>query len=265
MQAAATAAPPARVETAPATDASPNAPSQDVSSSVHDASVSVNAAIPHPVAPVNGSRPPAGSVNNSRPPAGSANASRPPSASANVSRPHVAPVNESDSRAPTVNDNVAAAPAAALPAAPLPAAPLPVAPPVFAVGDNCLAMFAPGKWYLAHISTVNRNGTYTVYYPGDSSTQTVNAARVRAPTNNFAPRRGQMINRVFFWEGADDLPSGHWRVRRLGPASKNEFVCVRLSGEGKNMENFDIGYVIGQVLSYEQTLREKGPAFSPKF
>ena len=102
---------------------------------------------------------------------------------------------------------------------------------------------------------------YTVYYPGDSKVQTLGRNNIREDTTGAA-RRGDMIGRDFYFDGAPDLPCGYWRVRRM---ILNEYVCVRMTGEGKNMENFDIGYVMERVKLHEQHVREMGPLYNNPF
>ena len=58
---------------------------------------------------------------------------------------------------------------------------------------------------------------------------------------------------------ADDLPCVRWKVRRI---QDNEFVCCRLSGgtaNSKNIEDFDISYVMGEVRAEEDYVRERDP------
>ena len=71
-----------------------------------------------------------------------------------------------------------------------------------------------------------------------------------SPDKWKAKRRGDFVGAEFYSEGEPADPSkglpalkaGRWKVRRV---VDNEFVCVRLSGEGINMENFDISCVMG--------------------
>ena len=66
-----------------------------------------------------------------------------------------------------------------------------------------------------------------------------------------------MLNRTFYCDGDDDLAPGTWKVRRM---VANQYVCTRLTGGSgpmvKNMEHFDVGYVIREVVISEQRSRE---------
>ena len=67
-----------------------------------------------------------------------------------------------------------------------------------------------------------------------------------------------MIGKDFFFDGADDLPEGMWRVRQV-LGDKNLYRCTRLSGAGnQNVENFDIGYVIKQYMQGLEDRRVSG-------
>ena len=75
-----------------------------------------------------------------------------------------------------------------------------------------------------------------------------------------------MIGLTFYDAGGVDpkgvyFPPGRWKVRRM---VDNEYVCCRLSGQGKNMANFDIGHVIRQVQNRAQEIRELGPTARAK-
>ena len=73
---------------------------------------------------------------------------------------------------------------------------------------------------------------------------------------NPPPKRSEMIGKTFFCED-EDLPAGRWKVRAI--VRKNEFRCVRLTGQGlKNVENFDIGWVINEYISEQSVNRERG-------
>jgi len=67
-----------------------------------------------------------------------------------------------------------------------------------------------------------------------------------------------MVNKDFFFDGADDLAEGMWRVRQVID-DKNLYRCTRLTGAGRqNVENFDIGYVIKQYMQRVDERRESG-------
>ena len=72
------------------------------------------------------------------------------------------------------------------------------------------------------------------------------------------PRRGDLLG-TFTYEGDKDIPAGTvWKVRRvLNP--ENEYVCVKLQGEGTiNIDNFDIGFVMQTIRSEEEHQRQFG-------
>ena len=53
--------------------------------------------------------------------------------------------------------------------------------------------------------------------------------------------------------GDDDLPPGMFKVRRI---DGNTYVCTRLTGDGPvNIDNFDIGYVMGRVREAQEAIR----------
>ena len=67
-----------------------------------------------------------------------------------------------------------------------------------------------------------------------------------------------MLGEDFFFDGADDLAPGMWRVRQV-INDKNLYKCTRLTGAGpQNVENFDIGYVIKQYMKRVDERREAG-------
>ena len=131
--------------------------------------------------------------------------------------------------------------------------------PIFAVGSNVLARWKRKQWFLAHVFD-NRNGRYSVYFPGDSKTKKdlpPNHVREAEPSDTVYTR-GEILNKTFFCDGDDDLVPGEWKVRRL-INDKNVFVCTRLTGgnrSSKNCEEFDIGYVIDEIVRQEQKDRE---------
>ena len=86
-----------------------------------------------------------------------------------------------------------------------------------------------------------------MYYPGDGKTKNVGHNQVRVEQGVRSPKRGDMLNKQFFCDGDGiDFPPGRWLVRRI---QGNTYVCSRLTGTGKNLEEFDIGYVMSQVRS----------------
>jgi len=71
------------------------------------------------------------------------------------------------------------------------------------------------------------------------------------------PKRRDMLGKVWYFDGAPDLPAGRWKVRRM---EGDTYVCTRMTGGGLcNLEKFDIGYVIHQVTLERDRLCEMGP------
>ena len=155
-------------------------------------------------------------------------------------------------------------------------APPPVAPPAagpvtppqpqprrFAIGDPVLAKWARRQWYLAHVFDIKNDGRYCVYFM-DGKTKTVSPDCVR-PADDDAVSRDYYLNKEFFQDGMADLLPGTWKVRRIFH-KKNIFLCVRMSGgEGhsdrvvKNLEAFDIAYVMRCIRDGEEFVRGHGP------
>ena len=110
---------------------------------------------------------------------------------------------------------------------------------------------------------------YHVYYVGNGEVGIVSSKDL-SPDKWKVKRRGDFVGAEFYFEGESADPSkglpalkaGRWKVRRV---VDNEFVCVRLSGEGTNMENFDISYVMGEVRAEEEYVRERGPFCKGRF
>ena len=78
-----------------------------------------------------------------------------------------------------------------------------------------------------------------------------------------------MIGKEFFCDGGDDddgdgdaLLPGRWKVREI---VGNEYRCDRMSGDGKQVENFDIGYVHRAHQEAWQHLREQGPKWFARY
>ena len=136
-----------------------------------------------------------------------------------------------------------------------PAPPAPVEQ-VYRVGDNVTCKWAPRQWFLAHVTGFN-NGLYSVYFLCSKTKVGVPACDIR-PSDTRYPRRIEMIGKDFWFDGADDLPEGTWRVRLLR-SDANLYRCTRLTGQGrKNCEEFDIGYVIKQYMAGLDKRREEG-------
>ena len=97
-----------------------------------------------------------------------------------------------------------------------------------------------------------------MYFPSDGAVKVLPVGHVRAPDSvGQLYRRADMLDKTFYCDGCEDLAPGQWKVRRM---VGNEYVCSRLTGGSgpmvKNMENFDIGYVMSEVVNAEQRVRE---------
>ena len=163
--------------------------------------------------------------------------------------------------APTPADPTNAAPPT--PTAPTNAAPTPTAPTTpplprrtYKIGENVCAKWKKGQWFLAHVTGYDRfNAEYSVYFVECGNTKVNLSAADLRETDSRYPTRGEMLDRDFFFDGAEDLPEGMWRVRRL-LAVENMFECTRLTGTGlQNIEKFDIGYVIKQYMTGVDDMR----------
>ena len=130
----------------------------------------------------------------------------------------------------------------------------------FSVGDNVIAMWKRRNWFLTHVTSCHDDGQYNVYFPGDGTTKDgLKPDEVRpVDVSSSVYSRGDMLNRTFYFDGDTDLEPGQWKVRRMNH-EKNVYICTRLTGgtpTSQNCEEFDIGYVISQVVSQEQKERE---------
>ena len=151
---------------------------------------------------------------------------------------------------------------AARPQAPPATAARPQAPPVpqFAVGDNVLVTMGRHT-FLAQVFKVVGNN-YHVYFVGNGEKAVVNPGALR-PEVKPSRTRQDYLNSEFYFDGADDLQKGRFKVRRID-GDKNEYVCVRLSGgtsNSINVDNFDIAYVMSEVRAEEEYVRERGPGW----
>ena len=128
-------------------------------------------------------------------------------------------------------------------------------PPLYGAGDNVLAVFK-GRWYLAHVSKLIGNGLISVYFPADALTKNARPHEVQPYQGVQQPKRADMLNKTFNFEGDDELPPGVWKVRQLQNES-NEYVCTKIQGSGRvNVDRFDIGYVMHRVREEEERIRQ---------
>ena len=137
-------------------------------------------------------------------------------------------------------------------------APPPVTPPElhsFSAGDNALYKNDKETRLVQVVATRGEN-KYEIYLVDDGSSQTVHASKLK-PERYPTPLRHEYLNLEWYFDGADDLESGRWKVRRI---VGNEFVCTRLTGGtacSQNRENFDIGYVMNQIHTQHEFHRNR--------
>ena len=109
---------------------------------------------------------------------------------------------------------------------------------------------------MGHV-TAYQEDLYTVYFVEDGRTKKKLLPSQLHESNSYYPTRGAMIHKEWFFEGDDEVPAGMWKVRKLD-TSENTYRCTRLTGEGKNVDDFDVGYVITQYWQQETRRREQG-------
>ena len=138
---------------------------------------------------------------------------------------------------------------------------VPVTPPqpprqIYDEGENVTCRWKAGKWFLGQVTGFD-NGLYTVYFLSGEVKRNVSPNHIRLSDSRY-PRRHEMIDKDFFFDGAHDLAEGMWRVRQV-LSDKNLYRCTRLTGAGpQNVENFDIGYVIKEYMKRMDERRELG-------
>jgi hypothetical protein len=126
----------------------------------------------------------------------------------------------------------------------------------FQVGANVNAEWRRGKWFLGQVTGFD-NGRYTVYFLFGKVKPNLLPSQVRDSDSRY-PRRSEMVRKDFFFDGAPDLPEGTWRVRQV-LGKENMYKCTRITGgDPKDIEKFDIGYVIKQYMQEADQLRESG-------
>ena len=126
----------------------------------------------------------------------------------------------------------------------------------FQVGQSVTAQFDNKGWYLAHVCGFDK-GLYTVYFVECGTVKDkLDPAKLRADTSVY-PTRADMINKEWFFDGDDEVGPGKWKVRRI-LHEENTFQCTRLTGEGSNLEKFDVGHVITQYVDQEKHRRNMG-------
>ena len=124
----------------------------------------------------------------------------------------------------------------------------------FQIGDNVNAMWKKKQWYHGHV-TGFKNNRYDIYFPCDGTCKSnVRPEHVRAKCTSVSLHtRRDMLDKVFYYDEDNDLNPGQWKVRRI---VGNEFVCTRLTGDGCNQENFDIGYVMRMIQADNERVRQ---------
>ena len=127
----------------------------------------------------------------------------------------------------------------------------------FQVGDNVIAEWRRGQWFLGHV-TGFANARYTVYFLDGSVKPDLSPSKVRISDSRY-PRRAEMLTKVFFFDGAEDLAKGSFEVCQILEET-NRYKCTRVTGVGdkKEEEEFDIGYVIKQFMKGKDELRTAG-------
>ena len=144
---------------------------------------------------------------------------------------------------------------------PAPAAPSPQL--AYNLGDNVLAMFGPRQYALAHV--IARTGVkHDVYFVDDAIVKKgLSPEQLRpCPPSYAAPKRRDMLGKVFEYEGDEDIPAGtKWKVRQV--VGGTMYRCVKVTGGGElNVDNFDIGFVMRALRKEYENRRELGPRFS---
>ena len=130
------------------------------------------------------------------------------------------------------------------PPPPTPPSTPPPTPYLPTVGRNALVRYRRNEWYLAHITSRNEDGRYDVYFPEDFKVKkSVPASNIRPVDSSCTePTRGELLGKVFFYPGDDEIPAGKWTVRRL---QGNEYTCTCCDPKATlNIDNFEVGYVI---------------------
>ena len=124
------------------------------------------------------------------------------------------------------------------------------------LNDNVLAPFN-NNYYLAHVTHVHEDGTYTVYFPEDGDVENrIPGSRLR-PSDGRSMRREAMIGKDWYFSGDKDVAKGQWEVKKI---NGNVYACSRLTGRGPVVsEEFDIGFVIGCYRDGVERKRERGP------
>ena len=166
------------------------------------------------------------------------------------------------STAITPDDVVSTAPATAAPAVAAVAVPPPPVPhrQRYNIGDNVNAKWKPRQFFLAHVTDFRR-GLYTVYFVEDGQVKGNLRERDLREYNGPCLRRGEMVDKCFYFPGEDDCPSGIFKIRRLLTVA-NTYTCIRMTGGGSKcegqLEDFDVGYVIRMYEERQQRSRERG-------
>ena len=124
------------------------------------------------------------------------------------------------------------------------------------VGDNVLVRYRRNQWFLAHVVKKTNDNCFDVYFPEDFRVQkSVPTINIR-PVNNSCtePTRRQLIGKVFYYPGDDDIPASQWKVRRL-ISEENKYFCTCLDPKSTiSGDEFEIGYVVN---CYKQDVQRK--------
>ena len=126
----------------------------------------------------------------------------------------------------------------------------------FQVGQSVVAQFEGKGWYLAHVRNFDK-GLYEVYFVECGTVQKSLKDSELRPDTSMYPTRAQMVNKEWFFDGDAEVARGTFKVRQVNHDA-NTFRCTRLTGEGTNIEDFDVGDVITQYVDHEKHRRQMG-------
>lgn len=114
------------------------------------------------------------------------------------------------------------------------------------------AKYSDGKFYSAFVTSNNNDGTYNVYFLGDSlELDNVSHDCIKAPImkgGKVSSGAKSYVGKTFFDEGGDDFEPGEFKVLSVG--EDNNYLCQRVDS-AEPPEEFDMGYTIRRVNVYE--------------
>ena len=126
----------------------------------------------------------------------------------------------------------------------------------YQIGDNVFCKYKRSR-FLGQVTGYD-DGKYSIYFLDDGETRdNVPTSDIRSSDSRY-PRRADMIGKDFIFAGAPDLAKGKFQVNKILEKS-NRYRCTRLTGDGpKNVDDFDIGWVINEYMDGMDKLRELG-------